>query len=54
MAGARKFSTELIARDDIAALTHEAAELSGITYVMNVDQDACAGIMNGQAHNSRA
>jgi glutamate synthase domain-containing protein 2 len=46
MAGARKFSTELITRDDIAALTHEAAELSGITYVMDVDQDACAKIMN--------
>ena len=46
MAGSRKFSTELITRDDIAALTHEAAELSGITYVMDVDQDACATIMN--------
>jgi glutamate synthase domain-containing protein 2 len=46
MAGARKFSTELIARDDIAALTHEAAELSGISYVMDVDREACAKLMN--------
>src|SRR5512135_512351 len=37
MAGSRKFSLEFIARDDIAALTHEAAEVSGVHYVMDVD-----------------
>ncbi len=46
MAGARKFSTELISRDDLAALTHEAADISGITYIMDVDREACAKIMN--------
>ena len=46
MAGARKFSTDLITRDDIAALTHEAAELSGISYVMDVDREAAAALMN--------
>ena len=38
MAGSRKFAIEHIARDDIAALTHEAEEISGIQYVMDVDQ----------------
>ena len=38
MAGSRKFATEHIARDDIAALTPEAAQIGGIQYVMEVDQ----------------
>ncbi|HUT31727.1 MAG TPA: FMN-binding glutamate synthase family protein [Sedimentisphaerales bacterium] len=38
MAGSRKFTLEHIARDDIAALTHEAAQVSGIQYIMEVDQ----------------
>jgi glutamate synthase domain-containing protein 2 len=37
MAGSRKFSLNFITRDDIAALTQEAAEVSGIRYVMDVD-----------------
>jgi hypothetical protein len=39
MAGARKFSLEHISRDDIAALTEEAAGISGIRYVTEVDQE---------------
>ena len=38
MAGSRKFALEHITRDDIAALTHEAAEISGIRYIMDVDK----------------
>jgi len=38
MAGSRKFTLEHIARDDIAALTRKAAEISGISYVMDVDR----------------
>lgn len=37
MCGARKFSPEHISRDDIAALTKEAAEVSGIPYIMDLD-----------------
>jgi hypothetical protein len=37
MAGSRKFSLEHIGRDDIAALSHEAAAISGISYVMDAD-----------------
>ncbi len=39
MAGSRKFSLEHISRNDIAALTPEAASISGIPYVMNLDRE---------------
>jgi glutamate synthase domain-containing protein 2 len=38
MCGSRKFLLEHISRDDIASLTKEAAEISGITYVTDVDR----------------
>jgi glutamate synthase domain-containing protein 2 len=40
MAGSRKFSLEHISRDDIAALTREAVDVSGIQYIMDVDKEA--------------
>ncbi len=40
MAGCRKFSVEYISRDDIAALTHDAEERSGIPYIMDLDKEA--------------
>ena len=45
MAGNRKFSLEYITRDDIAALTSEAAEISGISHVMDVDADEVDAIL---------
>jgi glutamate synthase domain-containing protein 2 len=39
MAGARKFALKHIDRDDLVALTREAAETSGIPYVMESDQE---------------
>ncbi len=39
MAGARNFATEHLSRNDLAALTREAADISGIPYVAEVDQD---------------
>ncbi|MCS7181311.1 MAG: FMN-binding glutamate synthase family protein, partial [bacterium] len=39
MAGARKFSLKYITRDDIFALTKEAAEISGVSYVMDSDKE---------------
>lgn len=39
MAGSRKFSLEYLSRDDIAALTQEAAEISGIQYIMDADRE---------------
>jgi glutamate synthase domain-containing protein 2 len=47
MAGSRKFALEYISRDDIAALTHEAAEISGIHYVIDVDREEVEEILNG-------
>jgi glutamate synthase domain-containing protein 2 len=46
MAGSRKFAVEHIARDDIAALTREATEVSGIQYVMDVDKGRVDRILN--------
>ncbi|HUS73610.1 MAG TPA: FMN-binding glutamate synthase family protein [Sedimentisphaerales bacterium] len=46
MAGSRKFTLEHIARDDIATLTREAKEVSGIQYVMDVDQGKVERILD--------
>jgi glutamate synthase domain-containing protein 2 len=45
MAGSRKFSLEHISRDDIAALTPEAAEISDVRHVMNVDREETEDIL---------
>ncbi|MBO8170040.1 MAG: FMN-binding glutamate synthase family protein [Thermoanaerobacteraceae bacterium] len=45
MCGARQFALEYITRDDIAALTREAAEVSGITYIMDVDKEEAEKIL---------
>jgi len=47
MAGSRKFRTELLSRDDLGALTREAAEISGIPHIMDVDKAEVAAILNG-------
>jgi len=45
MCGARKFGLEHIGRDDIFALTRDAADLAGVNYVMDVDKDIVAEIL---------
>jgi hypothetical protein len=45
MAGARKFSLEHMTRDDLIALTRDAAERSGIQYVMDTDQEEAEKIL---------
>jgi len=45
MNGSRKFALEYIDRDDIAAITREAADISGIPYVMDVDAEEVANII---------
>jgi len=45
MAGARKFAIRYIDRTDIAALTREAAQISGIAYVTEVDQEEADKIL---------
>jgi glutamate synthase domain-containing protein 2 len=46
MAGSRKFTCGYISRDDLASATPEAAAISGIPYLMDVDKDAAAAILN--------
>ncbi len=46
MAGNRKFRLEYIARDDIAALTQDAANISGIPYIADVDKEEVENILN--------
>ena len=46
MAGSRKFSLEHISRDDIAALTRKAADITGIQYVMDIDKVQVEEILN--------
>jgi len=46
MAGSRKFSLAHISRDDIAALTRDAADVSGIPHVMELDQPEVERILN--------
>ncbi|UCC72578.1 MAG: FMN-binding glutamate synthase family protein [Gemmatimonadota bacterium] len=47
MAGSRKFSLEFLARDDLAALTRNAAEVTGLPYVMDVDGQLIDEILDG-------
>ena len=46
MAGSRKFALEYITRDDITALTEEAAKVSGIQYVTEIDHEEVDKILN--------
>ena len=49
MAGCRKFALEYISRDDIATLTREASDISGIEYVMDVDKAEADKILNNSS-----
>jgi hypothetical protein len=49
MAGNRKFSLPYITRDDIAALTHEAARISNIQYVMDADKSEADQILSAKS-----
>ena len=46
MAGSRKFALEHITRGDLAALTPEAARISGIDYIMDLDKEEAMSILN--------
>jgi hypothetical protein len=45
MAGNRKFTLDHIARGDIAAITKDAAKITGIPYVMDCDRDEVEKIL---------
>ncbi len=46
MAGARIFSLDYISRNDIAALTTEAADISGIPYIIDMDREEAKQILS--------
>jgi len=48
MAGARKFNPSLIGRDDIASLTKEVADISGIPFITDVDKDEVQKILKAK------
>jgi glutamate synthase domain-containing protein 2 len=50
MCGSRKFALEYISRDDLAALTPESAEITGLPHVMEVDAVEVESILGGAAH----
>jgi len=45
MCGSRKFALEFISRDDIASLTMDAAKISGINYITDVDREEVEKIL---------
>jgi len=47
MAGARKYRVSAISRDDVMALTEEAARVSGVPYVMDAYREEAERIING-------
>ena len=47
MAGSRKFALGHIERGDLAALTHEAAQISGLPHVMDLDSEEVEAILSG-------
>jgi glutamate synthase domain-containing protein 2 len=47
MAGCRKFGVEHIWRDDVAALSREAAEVSGLPYIVDVDREEVDKLLAG-------
>jgi glutamate synthase domain-containing protein 2 len=50
MAGSRNFRLATISRSDLMSLTEEAAEVSGIPYVMDAYRKEAEAILNGKAN----
>ncbi len=47
MAGERKFNLGYVTRDDIAAITREASDISGIPFITDVDKEEVQKILKG-------
>lgn len=46
MCGSRKFSLDYISRDDLACLTRQAADISGIPFITELDKEEAEEILN--------
>jgi len=53
MAGSRNFSVASISREDLMALTREAAQVSGIAYVMDSYREEAEAILDGASTQER-
>jgi len=47
MCGSRKFAIDHLTRDDVACLTKDCAEITGLQYIMDADQAEVDEILNG-------
>jgi hypothetical protein len=47
MAGSRNFSVSAISRNDVMALTEEAARISGVAYIMEAYREQAESILSG-------
>lgn len=48
MCGSRKFGLEHLTRDDVVTLTREAAEVTGLRYIMDADKEIAEQILMGK------
>jgi hypothetical protein len=48
MAGARSFRLDTVSRNDLVALTEEAAQVSGISYVMDAFRGEAERILDAE------
>lgn len=48
MCGARKFALPYLTRDDVVCLTREAAEITGLKYIMDADAEEAEQILMGK------
>ncbi len=53
MAGARKFGLKYISRNDLCSLTRQAADVSGIPYVMDADKEEVEKILRSNGRGER-
>ncbi|HHT9136062.1 MAG TPA: FMN-binding glutamate synthase family protein [Candidatus Wunengus sp. YC60] len=54
MCGSRKFALEHLTRNDIVTLTREAAEVTGIKYIMDADSEEAEQILAGKGKTAKA
>ncbi|MCF6158548.1 MAG: FMN-binding glutamate synthase family protein [wastewater metagenome] len=54
MCGARKFALPYLTRDDVVCLTREAAEVTGLKYIMDADAEEAEKILSGKGRTKTA
>ena len=54
MCGSRKFALEHLTRNDIVTLTRDAAEVTGIRYIMDADSEEVEQILTGKKKTTKA